>query len=133
MQVMRQNGISGPEQLQAIIFEAMPCDPHVQRCLIRDRNILLHLGMMPSDPFIIHGNDRAQTMGRHARGGGMGGGMHERMFDRIYETTDPRDRYSRGHPTFDDDFDDGFDDEGRHRASIGWEPTRRTRRNQQHF
>ena len=76
MNIMRQAHIAGPEELQAIIMGATRRDPHLQRQLAMDTNIFIHLGMMPSDPFIIHGG----SAGGEARHGPMGGaGLQTRM------------------------------------------------------
>lgn len=76
MNVMRQARIAGPEELQAIIMGATWRNPQLQRQLARDTNIYIHLGMMPSDPFIVHGG----SGGGEARHGPMGGaGLHAQM------------------------------------------------------
>ena len=72
LDVMRQAGIAGPEVLQSIIMGATRVNPELQRQLSMDMNIFIHLGMMPSDPFIIHGGSGGGG-GHH---GGMGAGGH---------------------------------------------------------
>ena len=66
---MRQARIAGPEELQAIILGATRRDPQLQRQLAMDTNIFIHLGMMPSDPFIIHGGSGGGQAGHEAMGG----------------------------------------------------------------
>ena len=76
MNIMRQARIAGPEELQAIIMGVTLRDPQLQRQLAMDTNIFIHLGMMPSDPFIIHGG----SGDGEARHGPMGGaGLHAQM------------------------------------------------------
>ena len=91
LDVMRQAGIAGPEVLQSVIMGATRVNPELQRQLSMDMNVFIHLGMMPSDPLIVHGGSggggghhRGMGAGRHfaAMGGRhgpsrMGGGFHQ--------------------------------------------------------